>query len=511
MGNYIVQHTIVKRSQKEACSYFTDYAEKAKLLYNASLFRIRQCFTGWKKEVRSENEEFVFNEIELLEKSYPEIKVNRVIAFTKLEKLMRVTNNPDFFSGLPMQTAQAVVKQAVQDFRNWLAALKDYKENPQKYLSKPKMPKYKKACCCTFTLSNQDAVLYGNMLKLPKTKTRVKVQKVPDNAVLKEVKVIPYYGNYIVSLTLKVKRDVSSNKGKNFAGIDFGVDNIVAIVTTDGASRIYKGGAILSENQFFAKGRAKAVSRLTRGGRNKHPHSRHIDRLSYHRSNFVKDQLHKISTSVINFCAEHDVKTLVLGVNKFWKQYCHMRRKDNQNFVQMPIARLRWLITYKAALKGIAVVEHEESYTSKASFIDEDFIPTYSPEEKPVDKDNAKDGKNAKGSSEDIQSPEDAFPEEAEIVKKKYKFSGYRMKRGLYKSKKTGHIINADLNGAANILRKAIPEAWNNRPCMLSKEGFHFLKDPEVIGFHCLNPQNKTNKGIPVEGIVGLNPPVQHG
>ena len=151
--------------------YCDSNAQKAKLLYNAALFRIRQIFTGWDKDSRTDNEKEVFAEVALLQQTYPSVKVKKVISYGHLEKLMRVTHNPDFFAGLPMQTAQAVVKHAGTDFSNWLKSLKAYKQDPSKFLGKPQMPHYQKRKVITFGITNQDAVLYpadhGVNLKLP--------------------------------------------------------------------------------------------------------------------------------------------------------------------------------------------------------------------------------------------------------------------------------------------------------------------------------------------------------
>ena len=106
--------------------YFDDLCRKS----NAALFRVRNIFTGYDKEHRTENEVEVFQEVALLQRSYPNMHVRRVISYTHLEKMMRVTENADFFSGLPRQTAQ--------DFKNWLASLREYKKHPEKYLGKPK-------------------------------------------------------------------------------------------------------------------------------------------------------------------------------------------------------------------------------------------------------------------------------------------------------------------------------------------------------------------------------------
>ena len=129
-----------------------------------------------------------------------------------------------------------------------------------------------------------------------------------------------------------------------------------------------------------------------------------------------------------------------------------MGRTNNQNFVQLPLETLRFMITYKAQSVGIMVHDQEESYTSKASLVDNDYIPTYG-----VDDDMAD-------------------------------FSGKRIKRGLYRCS-DGTIINADLNGAGNILRKKLPDAFKG------VTDFSFLNNIVVRNY------NDLNKRIPVKGI----------
>ena len=121
MAYSVAQRVISKKDS--IYDYCDDLSRKSKLLYNASLFRIRNIFTGYEKEHRTDNEEDVFCEVHALQDVYPQIHVRKVISYKHLEKLMRVTENPDFFAGLPMQTAQAIVKQAVTDFNNWLKSL----------------------------------------------------------------------------------------------------------------------------------------------------------------------------------------------------------------------------------------------------------------------------------------------------------------------------------------------------------------------------------------------------
>ena len=438
--------------------YFDDLCRKSKLLYNAALFRVRNIFTGYDKEHRTENEVEVFQEVALLQRSYPNMHVRRVISYTHLEKMMRVTENPDFFSGLPRQTAQQMVKQSVTDFKNWLASLREYKKHPEKYLGKPKMPRYKKSDLTTVIITNQDAVLYrddiGMSLKLPLQKQRLYFSNLSSDPVLKEVKIKPYYGRFLLCLTLE-EPDVAFDPSRSHVcAIDLGTDNFAAIVCDDHSSAIYKGGAVLSKIQWFHKQRAKYVSIITKGHEKKHAVSRRLRDLSFHYANFVKDQCHKISRSIIDFCMEHQCGTLILGVNLLWKQRSNMNKINNQNFVSMPITLLRTMITYKALNAGIRIIEQEESYTSKADLIANDRIPTYGVDDKDAS------------------------------------FSGKRIKRGLYRCS-NGMILNADCHAAANIMRKVIPDIWKDT------RDYTFLSAPDVYGFHKLNP-----KGIPVKGIA---------
>mgnify|MGYP000222042569 FL=1 len=407
---------------------------------------------------RTDNEEDIFCEVHALQDVHPQIHVRKVISYNHLEKLMRVTENPDFFIGLPMQTAQAMVKQAVTDFKNWLASLREYKKHPEKFLGRPKIPHYKKQDLATVIITNQDAVLYpsetGVSLKLPIIKKRLSFSNISEHAFLKEVRIKPYHGRFLFCLTFEEPEPVIETSMPYTCAIDFGIDNFAAIVCDDGSSAIYKGGAVLSDTQWFHKQKAMYISILTNGHKNRYATSKRLADLSYHHANFVKDQCHKISRSIIDFCVDHYAGTLIFGVNPLWKQNSRIGKINNQKFVSMPIAFLRAMITYKALNAGIKIIEQEESYTSKADITTKDYIPTYR-----VDDENAQ-------------------------------FSGIRIKRGLYRCA-DGTILNADCHAAANIMRKAVPDIWDRTT------DFSFLTSPKVYGFHELNL-----KSIPVKGIV---------
>jgi putative transposase len=176
-----------------------------------------------------------------------------------------------------------------------------------------------------------------------------------------------------------------------------------------------------------------------------HASSKRLTDIGFHHANFTRDQVHKVSADIVRWCMEHNVGTLVLGVNRQWKTSCRMGDSNNQNFVSMPIRLLQAAITYKAVAAGIMVLEQEESYTSQADLTAMDYIPTYG-----VDDDRAD-------------------------------FSGKRIHRGLYRTR-DGLLVNADCMAAGNILRKAVPDAWAD--CT----DFRFLCGPAVIGFRDLNP-----------------------
>lgn len=388
----------------------------AKLLYNAALFRIRQVFTGWNKEERTDLEKSVFAEIQCAKETYKDFTCRRVFSYKALDRTLRANKNPSSFTG------------------------------------RPRMPKYCRLDKKTFKVTNQDAILYpapdgkGCLLKLPNmTENRIPLSYLKDTADLREVVFKPYYGKYIMTFVIEDAAPPCYPDMPNMAGVDLGTDNIAAIACTDGSSVVYKGGAILSANQFFAKQKASAVSILTRGKTYSHATSAFLNNLSLKHDCFIKDQMHKLSAAIIQYCIDHRIGVLVVGTNRLWKQRASMSKKSNQKFVFIPHDKLRWMLSYKAMVAGIDVVWQEESYTSKADCTAGDFIPVY--------------GK----------------------VKGHPVFSGRRVERGLYLCK-DGYCINADCNGAANILRKAFPDAW------AACEDYHFLASPDVIGFKDLNP-----------------------
>ena len=419
----------------ELYAYLDGFAHKAKCLHNAALFRIRNTFTAHNKTALTANEKEVWDELALLkgQKSY------YVLGYGILQRLMRITNNPDFFSGLPMQTAQHVIRQVCTDFKGLLASLKKYRKDPSGYTGKPKMPGYCRNDTASYLFTNQDAVIYDGKLKLPRTKIRISVRR--RHGRLMEVKVKPVSGGYELLLVYQVKA-ASVQSGKHAAAVDFGVDNTMAVVSDTGKSILFKGRFIKSVNQYFMKKKAERISLMSRGKETtERVWSKYLDRLSAYRTSYIRDCFHKMSKKLLVWCQRNDIGYLVLGSNTFWKQNSSIGTVNNQNFVSIPFEMLKSMIELKACEYGVTVIRNEESYTSKASFLDSDDIPVY-----------------------------------VEGDETKHRFSGKRIQRGLYRSS-DGTVLNADINGAANILRKAGHDVSNIKIARLLDSAIIHFKD----------------------------------
>ncbi|MCC3638234.1 MAG: transposase, partial [Microcoleus sp. PH2017_37_MFU_D_B] len=202
------------------------------------------------------------------------------------------------------------------------------------------------------------------------------------------------------------------------------LNNLVALTSNQPGfvPLLINGRPLKSINQFYNKRKAELQSQL-KGNRSS---SSRLGRLTRCRHQKVDNYLHHTSRQIVNLLASQKIGTLVIGKNARWKNEINLGKRTNQNFVSIPHARLIEMLKYKAELMGIKVIEQEESYTSKSNFLNLDPIPVY-----------------------------------GNIGAQDAKFSGKRIKRGLYKTS-CGRLINADVNGAYNILRKAIPNAFSN-------------------------------------------------
>lgn len=373
-----------------------ELSHAAKNLYNQSVYNVRQYYF---QEGRYLN----------YEKNY---------ALLKSSENYRILNS---------NMAQQILKEADGAFKSFFGLLKLAKKGRCRYQD-IRLPKYLPKDGFA-TLVIQMFVIKDGMFTLPYSQSykkdhqpvSIKVPPVLSGRKVKEIRIIPKSDAkfFEVQYTYEcecIQRDLNKN---NALALDFGVDNLVTAASSDGKSFIIDGRRLKSVNRLYNKKTAKLQGILDRQYPGGHRRSRQIDSITRHRNAYVNDYMGKAAKLVIDYCIANDIGTLVVGYNVTFQLKPDMSRRNNQNFIMIPYGKLRSKLEYLCELNGIAYVEQEESYTSKASFFDRDEIPVYND-------DNPKD----------------------------YVFSGRRVSRGLYVSS-GGYAYNADVNGALNILRKS--------------------------------------------------------
>ena len=265
---------------------------------------------------------------------------------------------------------------------------------------------------------------------------------------IKEIRILPKQkGKFFdAAFVYECPDEKLSDSSDNAISIDLGLNNLATVVSTTNESFIIDGRWLKSKNQWFNKRRAKLIHHKDKQG------IKHLTKqeawLSYRRKNQVNNYLNKAARYIINFCLSRKIGTIVVGYNPTLKQNSNMGKRNNQNFVQIPIFTLRSKLQSLCERYGLNYIEQEESYTSKASSLDRDKLPIY----------------NADNPS-------------------KRTFSGRRVKRGLYKTK-AGHLINADANGSLNIgLKSSYKEVFLrvSRVCLTQPVRVNVLRESPVI------------------------------
>ncbi len=234
--------------------------------------------------------------------------------------------------------------------------------------------------------------------------------------------------------------------GKEAISLDFGLNNLATVVSTTDESFIIDGRWLKSQNQWFNKRRAKLVHHKDKQGIN--CLTKQEAWLSYRRNNQVNDYLNKAARYIVNFCLDRKIGTIIVGYNPTLKQETNLGKRNNQNFVNIPIFTLRAKLESLCERYGLNYVEQEESYTSKASAVDRDELPVY----------------NADNPSQK-------------------QFSGRRVKRGLYKTA-SGHLVNADANGSLNIgFKSSYKEVFLrvSRVCLTQPVRINVLQDSATV------------------------------
>lgn len=322
------------------------------------------------------------------------------------------------------KVVQNIVRHLQADWSSFFELLKKKKDGL--YDEKVCPPRYKKEAYNLVEYNPQ--VLSKKKLRVgfigtAKMAQGVKLRSLKPNETVQAFRVD--WKNERVQLEVVFKREIvdmprETGDGEKIASVDLGVDNLMAVAFNyERRPVVISGMEIKSLNRFFNKEKGNLQGKLPSGVYS----SRKIRRLTGKRYEQIRNLFGRITNKFVAFLLREGVTKLVVGYSKGWKDEVRIGKKNNQNFVQIPFLSLVKILRYKCEEAGIWMVTQEESYTSKASFLNNDAIPTY------------------------------RKPKEGE-AKPSYKFSGYRQKRGLYKTK-DGVFINADLNGALNIMRKA--------------------------------------------------------
>ena len=414
----------VKKGHK-LFDYFSNLSYLSKNLFNTTNYYIKQ-YASAKDRLKNNkelhpNQEEVLNLVEYLTKDTKYYPSGDWLSYNTLDYIFKTLKHKDYIS-LPSHSNQWIMKSLINgSYKSFFESLKAYKKNPSAFLGRPKLPKYKK--------KNEKSIIYfsnitckikdNKYLRFPKTKLQLNIGKLGMFGTLKQVRVIPHTTYFDVEVVLEnnLMELPLKDDNKRYMSIDLGLDNLCAIATSySNDSCIIKGTPIKAINQYFNKQVSyyKSILKTT----NNIDYSKRIDKLYKKRNNKINDYMHKVSKVIINKCINENISKIIIGYNENWKQNIKIGKQNTQNFVSIPYCKLIDKIKYKGKQLGIEVICQEESYTSKASFLDNDDLPIC----------NAKNKEN-------------------------YKFSGKRIQRGLYKTK-DGKLINADINGSLNILRK---------------------------------------------------------
>jgi putative transposase len=328
----------------------------------------------------------------------------------------------DAYHALPGKVSNDILRQLDKNWRAFFAAGEAYREDPAKFTGRPKLPGYKDKEQGRFLLIYDLQAISRRALKRGiLAPSGLNIEIVTAHKHLKQARIVPRAGFYVVEIVYEQPERPPQGNPQLIAAVDLGVD-VLAALTSNKAGFVPRrvlGRPLKSVNQFYNKRRAELQEALGHEGT-----TARMERLATKRTRRINHYLHSASKTIITLLEAEGIGTLVIGKNLLWKQEVNLGRVNNQHFVQIPHARFIDMLSYKAKLAGIQISIQEESYTSKASFLDLDELPVYDP----------------------------THP-------KHYEFSGKRAERGLYRAG-NGRRIHADVNGSYNTLRKALPNSF---------------------------------------------------
>ena len=338
-------------------------------------------------------------------------------------KLLKNSMN---YKTLNSNISQQILREVDGSFRSFFGLMRLAKEGKYSY-DNISLPSYlPKDGYATLVIGfvrirgNRLILPYSNLFRRTHSPIEIRIPPVLKDKKIKEIRIIPKLNARFFEIQYIYEEDCIQrdlNKDKALA-IDLGISNLATAVSSTGHSFIIDGKRLKSINQWFNKRNGKLQCIKDKQGLQKKTTDRQKMLLLKH-SNRVNDYMNKAARIIINYCIDNDIGRLVIGYNEDFQRNADMGKANNQTFTHIPFGRLRDKLKYLCEFNGIEYMTVEESYTSKASFFDKDDIPVYSK-------------KNTC----------------------RHVFSGRRVSRGMYETSK-GYRLNADVNGALNILKKS--------------------------------------------------------
>lgn len=366
-----------------------------------------------------------------------EFIINKVyLNYNKIQKLLQ---NEEEYKELPRKVSQQILIMLDKNWKSFFKAMKEYNKNSDKFKGRPRLPKYKDK------IKGRNILIY-TIQAISKTQLKKGVVKLSGSNIkiktkqknIKQVRIIPGNKEYILEVIYEQQENKLNLDINNIIGIDIGLNNLATVTSNKKgfSSYIVNGRPLKAINQYYNKQKSKLMSYVRDKGT-----SNKIIKLTNKRNKKIEYYLHNSSRYIINNCIKNDIGTIVIGQNKEWKQNINIGKQNNQKFVSIPHSKFIEQLKYKSELVGIKVLTTEESYTSKCSFLDN------------------------------------------EPISKQEKYLGTRVKRGLFITAQNKKI-NADMNGACNIIKKVIPSAFNGygiegvvvHPLRITPKGFYSYK-----------------------------------
>ena len=393
---YLTIKQQVKHLTKEEYNILRELCRTAKNLTNQAIYNIRQHYFQEKQHLRYEAncyEMKYYKNYKLLNASMAQQTLKNVDSMFKA-----------FFSLIKL------AKQGKYDFKH--IRLPNY------------LPKngYANLIIAQFSIKDNNifTIPYSNTFKKKyEAKIQIKIPKKLEDKKIKQIQIIPKFNArfFEIQYTYEIQEENINLNTNNALAIDLGVNNLCTCVTNAGKSFIIDGRKLKSINQFFNKQNTKLQSIKDKQNIKRQTKQQYL--ISNKRKNRINDYINKTCRYIINYCLSNNIGTLVIGYNQSFQNKINLGRRNNQIFTQLPFGKIREKLEYLCKRYNINYILQEESYTSKASFFDNDELPIYN-----------------------MDNPQN------------YEFSGKRIKRGLYQTK-NNYRFNADCNGALNILRKS--------------------------------------------------------